>query len=395
MEEIPFEDRQVPRAEIDWGRSAWWWRPLTRVIQPATKMFALGLSLLAIWLSQAGIWLGEWLFQPKWQAAPVDAPQAVLPFGTYGFVWLRQIYYSTFGSVGETVGFESWGANELAFFTFVAIWFTLSFAVVGGILARRALVELGQETIASWGESIQLVVSRWLSILWATGMHLVGLFALVLPVLLFGVLGRLGDIGATIGGILLIASFPLVFGIGRIALSLFLCLPVSVCAIAAEKRADAFEGFSRSNAYVFQRPFVLVLCALVIYLAGVIGEQIVYWTLTLGWKIVSSLHVFAASSNDVTAHYLNSGDWLVGQLFKAYWFSLFWAGAAAVYLILRKSVDHTEMDELDSIESEVAATLPEIPDSPPEKADAKSEADDQSPAADQAENSSDSPEKSD
>ena len=366
MEEIPFEDRQVPRAEIDWSRSAWWWRPLTRAIQPAVKMFALAISLLAIWLSTAGIWLADYLFKPEWNAATVTAPQSILPDGSYGLAWLQQIYFSIVGDTNALSGFQAFGAAELAFFTFVAVWLSLSFSLLGGVLARRALVELGQESVGGWGESIQIVASRWLSILWGTGMHLVGLFVLLLPVLLFGVLGRLGDIGAAIGGVLLIASFPLVFGIGRFGVSMFICHPISVCAIAAEKRADAFEGFSRSNAYVFQRPFVLVLCTFIVLIAGIVGEQIVYWTLTVGWKIVSQAHLFASSDNDVTRQYLDTGSWLVGQLLRAYWFSLFWAGSAAIYLILRKCVDYTELDELDSIESEVEATLPDIPTTPAE-----------------------------
>ncbi len=93
-------------------------------------------------------------------------------------------------------------------------------ALVGGILARRSLVELGQQTIAPWGESLRIVFGRWASFLWSqSGMHLVGLAFLLLPVLLFGAVSRLGAVGATIGGICLLLAFPLVFAVGRMALS--------------------------------------------------------------------------------------------------------------------------------------------------------------------------------
>ncbi|MEZ6079991.1 MAG: hypothetical protein R3C56_31245 [Pirellulaceae bacterium] len=67
MEEVPFEDRDVPRVEIDWERSAWWWYPVTRAIAPAVRMNALAVSLIALLLSMAGLQLGERLFSPAWQ----------------------------------------------------------------------------------------------------------------------------------------------------------------------------------------------------------------------------------------------------------------------------------------------------------------------------------------
>ncbi len=68
MDEVPFEDRHVPRVEVDWDRSAWWWYPLTRVIHPAVRMTALAVSLIALWIAVGGIVLGDWLFHPRWDA---------------------------------------------------------------------------------------------------------------------------------------------------------------------------------------------------------------------------------------------------------------------------------------------------------------------------------------
>ncbi len=85
----------------------------------------------------------------------------------------------------------------------------------------------------------------------------------------------------SLAGILLLLCYPIVMGIGRLSISLVVFFPLSVCAIAAEKKADAFEGFSRSNAYFFQRPAVAVMCIVFFLTVGVIGEQLVAWTFTL------------------------------------------------------------------------------------------------------------------
>ena len=394
MEEVPFEDRHVPQAEIHWARSVWWWIPLSRAPQPSIKMTTLILSLLAMWVAQVGIWLGVMLFSPagsdgqEWSfnwdsfsnpqpASGAEQPEFVEPTensvwpefqGTSSpiLAWLSSGYRSV-TSLGP-------GPKSLAFLSFVALWLTLSFSLLGGVLARRAMVELGQQSIAPWGESFSIVFSRWLSFLWATGMHLVGLLGLLLPFALLGLLARTGNIGATIAGVCLLIAFPLVFAVGRLMMSMVFCYPLSVCAIAAEKKADAFEGFSRSNAYLFQRPVVAVLCVLVLMLVGLVGEQLVLWTLSFGWALISGLFLYVAGNEQQSANaYVGTGNQLLGQLLSAYWFSFFWSSSAAIYLILRRSVDSTELHELDSIEDPVETTLPEIPRTPPESATAAPE----------------------
>ncbi len=360
MEEIPFEDRHVPRAEIDWERSAWWWYPLTRAVHPALKMTALVTSLIAIWIAQGGLWLADWLFDPAWNLSEQFATSNTTPFQSRLAIWISEAALAL-------LSFERFGLRELAFVTFVALFWTAVLAMFGGVIARRGMVELGQRTVATWDESLRIVIGRWHSFLWSTGMHLVALAIMLLPVLLLGWLSSLSAWTATIAGILLIAAFPLVFAVGRFAVSLFVSFPLSVCAIAAEKRADAFEGFSRSNAYFFQRPVVTIVCAILLALVGLIGEQLISWTLGLGWSLIRGTYFFAGGATQAASEpYINTGNWLVSQLVMAFWFSYFWTATAATYLILRRCVDHTELDELDGIVSSLEQSLPDIPPPPSE-----------------------------
>jgi hypothetical protein len=196
-------------------------------------------------------------------------------------------------------------------------------------------------------------------------MHLVGIFAMLIPFLLLGLLSRLGEVSANITGALVLLCFPIVFGIGRFAVSTFVCFPLSVCAISAEKRADAFEGFSRSNAYFFQRPVVAFACVLCLFLAGLVGEQIVYWTITLGWWLARSTFLDSGGLVQPAAgKFVNLGDALAAALIAAYWASYFWSASAAIYLILRKAIDNTELDELDSIQSPQERALPQLASAP-------------------------------
>lgn len=359
MEEVPFDERYVPRAEIDWERSAWWWYPLTRAIHPAVKMTSLAVSLLAIGAAKLGVTFADWIINPGWQAVEAAGEPRGLPFSSPLLVWLGDLIQSI-------LSLQQFALREVAFISFVTLWLAGVFSIFGGVIARRGLVELGQRTVAGWGESMRIVVGRWQSFLWATGMHLVGISVLLVPALLLGLVSRLGGIGAGIAGVLLVATFPIVFGVGRMALSMFLCFPLSVCAIAAEKKADAFEGFSRSNAYLFQRPVVALICGVFLFAIGLVGEQLVYWTLTLGWGAVRSAYFATGGSiQPASETYVQAGNWLATSLVQAYWFSFFWSGSAALYLVLRKSVDHTDLDELDSIANPIETSMPEIPSTPP------------------------------
>ncbi len=359
MEEVPFDDRHVPRVEIDWLRSAWWWIPLTRSLQPAVRMNALAVGLIAIQLSTLGAWLGEQMFAPAWQ----PSFDWYVP-ATEGYS-LRPIAWAS-GVLQSLLSFERLGLRELGFLTFELLWLTLTFGLLGGVLARRSLVELGQRTIAAWGESLSIVFSRWHSFLWSMGTHFVGIAALLVPIYVLGLLSRLGSVGATVAGVLLLLCFPLVFAVGRFALSAIVCFPLSVCAIAAEKKADAFDGFSCSNAYFFQRPVVVAICIVCLLAIGCVGEQLVFWTITAGWWLVRGAYLMAGGALQPASNtFIGAGNWLSTALIAAYWFSFCWSGAAATYLILRKSVDHTELDELELLESPIERSLPEIPSAPP------------------------------
>ncbi|MEM8736159.1 MAG: hypothetical protein AAGG44_18155, partial [Planctomycetota bacterium] len=247
MEDVPFEDRHVPRTEIAWDRSLWWWHPLTRAVHPAIKMTTLVISLAALWLAKLGVYLGTLAFEPSsqdqtaWTGNPLWLSKFEFPSSPVSSPIMQWS-----GNILRTFFELQFGTRELAFVSFVALWFTLVCGLLGGVLARRALVELGQRTIAPWGHSFSILFRRWQGLLWATGMHLVGLAVLLIPIAILGLVAQLGTAGGTVAGIGLLLCFPLAFAVGRLMLSMIFGFPLSVSAIAAEKKADAFEGFSRS-----------------------------------------------------------------------------------------------------------------------------------------------------
>lgn len=332
---------------------------MSRALHPAVRMSSLAVALVALILVNIGWKLGLVLFSPDVDqiVSPLGRPRIL--FESYLTVWFESLA-SILAAALHPIDFLGF-----AFWTFEILWISLTLAIFGGVLARRAMIELGQRTVAPWFHSIQLVAGRWQSYLWVSGMNLVGIAALLILPMVFGLVSRFGSGGAVVGGALLILFFPLSFGVGRFVLSLTICFPLSVCAIGAEKRADAFEGFSRSNAYFFQRPVLAFLIATGLLACGYVGELLVNCVLNTGWSMVRNTYLYSGGlSQPAAARFVATGNWLAQSLIAAYWFSYFWSASGALYLILRRSVDHTELSEIDLAEQAAGQELPEIPPAP-------------------------------
>ena len=144
--------------------------------------------------------------------------------------------------------------------------------------------------------------------------------------------------------------------------------------ISSEEHGDAFEAFSRSFSYVFQRPLQYLFYLL---LAALIGG--------LGWILVS--HVSEAvieltyygtswgATNDRVelipfGEYtgtLGTGvglirlfDGLVRTVAMAFNFSFFFCVLTAIYLVLRRDVDKTDLDEVFVEDDKVRYSLPPL-----------------------------------
>ena len=181
-----------------------------------------------------------------------------------------------------------------------------------------------------------------------------------IPVLVLGFIMR-ANVGLLLGGFLW--PLALVAGVfmALLLLGVLFGWPLMWATISAEG-TDSFDALSRTYAYLFQRPLHYLFYMVV---AGFLG-----W---LGWLLVQNfaagvvwMGYWAAgwgSGNDQIQSILGSGEPLGGVgyagavlvrffagcvklLAVGYLFSYFWTAAAAIYFLLRRDVDATEMDEV-------------------------------------------------
>jgi hypothetical protein len=253
----------------------------------------------------------------------------------------------------------------------VAVW-----AFFGAAICRIAAVQLAADEQVGVGAAVRFACKKWPAYFAAPLFPVGGALLAAIPVLVLGLIMKL-SVGMLLGGLL----WPLALVAGLLMTLLLAGVlfgwPLMWATISAEG-TDSFDALSRSYAYLFQRPLHYLFYA---FVAGVIG-----W---LGWLLVQN---FAAgvvwmaywsagwgSGGDQIGAIIGGGTELsglsyAGAVLVRFWagcvkllavgflFSYFWTAAVAIYFLLRRDVDATEMDEvyLDADASEHTFGLPTV-----------------------------------
>ncbi len=309
------------------------------------------------------------------------------------------------------------GVSELALLLVAALWAVAVWAVVGGAIARIAAIQICREERLGLLEGWSFAKRKWTDLVWAPLLPL-GLIALMVVVVSLGSWLMRFDLGL----LLIAAGFPLViisgFVVATVSLGLALGWPLMWATVCVEG-TDHFDAISRAYAYVFQRPLEYlgywlaamaygVLCWLVV--AAVAAASVLLGLWASGWtighdRLATWTAAVPAEVGMVNWPGPNRGiDWprleaasnaaaeLPGDsqpsvaggaprlsapgrlavLLVAFWIgavkllalgfgpSFFWTSAVAVYLLMRRSTDHAELDEVYVDPQQVAYGLPKL-----------------------------------
>jgi hypothetical protein len=256
------------------------------------------------------------------------------------------------------------------------LWSLATWSFFGAAICRIASVQLATNERISWAAALQHALSKYFSYVAAPLIPLAGIAIAMLPVFVVGLIMLLGGLGVLLAAI----SWPIMLVAGLVMTILLLGLlfgwPLMWGTISTEA-TDSFDALSRSYAYVFQRPVHYLFYALVASIFGWLGWLVVqnfasgiiwmtYWAASWG---ATDAHVNAVMPGGNIEGIGYAGAWLirlwagcVKMLAVGYLFSYFWTASVAIYFLLRRTVDATEMDEvfLDADESEKSYALPKI-----------------------------------
>jgi hypothetical protein len=249
------------------------------------------------------------------------------------------------------------------------LWAAAVWALFGAAICRTAAVQLAADEQIGWGSALRFAFRKWPSYFAAPLLPVGGVLLAAIPVLVLGWIMR-ADVGLVLGAFL----WPLVLAAGFIMTLLLLGVlfgwPLMWGAISTEG-TDSFDALSRSYAYTFQRPLHYLFYAAVATLIGWLGWLLVrefaagviwmgYWA--AGWGSGSERIAFIMGpegAGSFGAGLIRFWAACVKLLAVGYLFSYFWTASAAIYFLLRRDVDHTEMDEV-FLDADQSEPMPEL-----------------------------------
>jgi hypothetical protein len=280
-------------------------------------------------------------------------------------------------------GVFAWKTGEggwigwVAFLFLCGLWALAVWAFFGGAISRAASVELATGDRAKLIRSLNFAGSKWPSYFTAPLIPLVGAILISVPLALGGLLLYWGGVGTFLAAL----GWPLAllggFLIALLLLGLVFGWPLFWANLSTEG-VDSFDAVGRTYDYVYHRPLNYLFYAIVAALIGALGWLVVanffegivaatYWGVSWG-ATENEINLVTTASKDLGA-VESAGAWLIRlwvQCVKflgiGFLYSYLWVAGSAMYLLLRRDVDATEMDEvLPEEEAEPqAAPLPDV-----------------------------------
>jgi hypothetical protein len=332
------------------------------------------------------------------QFATYQVPNLIEPLLRF----LTPVYYLTDGRANFAV---------YIYLLLLILWLLVVWAFFGGVITRMAVLQLTGKEGGGLRESIAYVRRRYLSYLLSPLVPLIIIGFLVLCCMLFGLIHWVPGLGDFWDG--LFWFLPLLAGLVITLLLIgMIGYPMMYTTLSTEG-SDTFDALSRSYNYVYESPwhyiwysivalaygavltlFVVVVGSLTTYFAKWGVSKFPAWGAdrspeylfvfapeSLGWRKLLTDGSPAAITDlgqpvNPAAYdqYMNNFAWYnyAGAAMASFWvhlvflmvigfsYSYFWTASTQMYLLMRRRVDETEMDEV-YVEEEA----PEAPVIPP------------------------------
>jgi hypothetical protein len=268
----------------------------------------------------------------------------------------------------------NWG--EFFFYLVGGFWTLLVWCLFGGAITRITVVRLGRDERVGLRESLDFARRKLASFFGAPLLPLLAIALLGVPLMLLGLLMRL-ELGVLLAGILWAAIAVIGFVMALFGIGLLFGWPLMWSTISTEG-TDAFDAISRSYAYTFQRPLHYALYAVFATLLGGLGWIVVGffcdvtirfadWAIAWGAGPDRFSGIPLALSDQAASGTFWAGAKLIGffttcvrAFLTAFAAGYFWVAAGAVYLLLRRDADQTEIDDIFLEEEDLEFGLPTL-----------------------------------
>jgi len=270
-----------------------------------------------------------------------------------------------------------WWIVWVAYLFLCGLWALAVWAFFGGAISRAAAIELATGDRAKLFRSLNFAASKWASYFAAPLIPLVGAILIAVPLTLGGLLLYWGGVGTFLAGL----GWPLAllggFLMALLLLGLVFGWPLFWANLSTEG-VDSFDAVGRTYDYVYHRPLNYLFYAIVAALIGALGWLVVanffegivgatYWAVS--WGATEREIALVSVPGSPLGNVETAGAWLIRfwvQCVKflgvGFLYSYIWVAGSAIYLLLRRDVDATEMDEVlpeEEVEQQ-PAPLPDV-----------------------------------
>ena len=284
-----------------------------------------------------------------------------------------------------------WG--EFVVLIVLVLGLMIIWSVFAGTITRLAALEFARGEKTGLKDSLSFVMKKFWSYFWSPLTPVLGVLFFIACNVVGGLLGKIefaGEIAVAVGFPLAILSGFLIVFLGIVGIIGFILMFPAI----SSEGSDAFDAISRAYSYVLSRPLhflslfiTIIICGAILSLIAGYGACLVmqtsYFTVGLGMgEKLNEIRAFIAgmsgAGDAITS--LNPISMRIAALLFMLYIVLIkitvgsiiiaFAGSASTiaYLILRKDVDGTEMDDVYTEENDEDAvaedTVPHAPEGP-------------------------------
>lgn len=393
-------DRPVVIQKISWADLCPW-TIIFKTLPIATSFTVLTLALLAVAATPVGWWISEFSLSEATQTANVeelknnsspyrgvfsDTADGLEPLEILGvrITGPREVFDQLVSPAAKMFN-RGIGLDQFFYYLFGSLWTMVVWSFAGLGICRVALLRLTRGEHAGLDDAFEFAVVNWTTAFGSIVAPLLAVVVLCIPTFILGLLMGL-DIGVLLVGLLWFIVIGISILMSILLLGLCFGWPLMVASIACESQ-NSFDSITRSFAYVFQRPFHYLFYALLAIFFGGVAWVIVssladgvvaltYWSVSWGANLFGGnrldelvMGLPRDADGNVTEpstmfqagrSAINFWNAVIKSLAAAFLHGLFWCLTSAIYLLLRKDVDQTEMDEIYLIDEKRTYTLPPL-----------------------------------
>lgn len=321
-------------------------------LRPASSVIAWLIVTVPLVIANLGAELFTKYFG-TWEAWDIRKTSDVDP--SYG--WAIAESYGLFDIFSPVLRFYSTDGLASSGIVLIAlqIGLVLLWGVPAGFIMRQSALAVSGRLSMSTRECLGFVLRRIPAMINAVAIPLFVIAVLFLVAYVSVVSARLPVAGWWLSSTLQILSLPLFIAGGVIGAGTLVAVPLAWAAIAIEEDGSSFSAISRGYEYLLRRPLQLFLLLVLCFGATTLILGITSWVSAFLRSILSRVEEFSAAEQSATVY-----GAVIDSFPKVIALVAFWSLVSWVYLMLRRSANGQEIEDVWEPKSEKPEQLPTL-----------------------------------